>query len=93
MPCARQRQLLVLLFGMLATCVVIDENNIEELEIGSFINNKFPDPKTTTRVHSLVYRYDILVLCPILCFSYFIPRLRLVSTFSHYYECGLTVLQ
>ena len=36
-PCARRRPLLVLPSGMLATCVVIDENSGEELEIGSFI--------------------------------------------------------
>lgn len=39
MPCARQRLLLVLLSGKLATCVVIDEDFGEELEIGSFITS------------------------------------------------------
>jgi hypothetical protein len=40
MPCARRRPLLVLLSGMLATCVVIDEDSAEELEIGSFIDSR-----------------------------------------------------
>ena len=39
MPCARRRLLLVLLSGKLATCVVIDEDFGEELEIGSFITS------------------------------------------------------
>ena len=47
MLCARQRLLLVLLPGMLATCVVIDEDSDEELEIGSFYN-KVPQIQTTT---------------------------------------------
>lgn len=39
MPCARRRPLLVVLSGMHATCVVIDEDSGEELEIGSFITS------------------------------------------------------
>ena len=38
MPCARRRLLLVLLSGILATCV-IDEDSGEALEIGSFITS------------------------------------------------------
>ena len=67
MPCARPRPPLVLLSGMLATCVVViddelddDEDSGEELEIGSFLN----------QVPSFAQA------CPCCqCFSYFIPRL------------------
>ena len=60
MPCERRRPLLVLLPDMLETCVVIDEDSGEKLEIGSFLykqSNSARDPK---RNSLLVFKFTNL---------------------------------